>query len=99
VIEALARRMGVGVDERKVQLAIAVWWAVILVAVADWGPDTDWQQWTADMVVGRIDDTFAQFGELIARVRQPVASLPGEIGSTTFDAGFVNTASTQRPLR
>jgi len=51
------------------------------------------------MVVGRIDDTFAQFRELIARVRQPVASLPGEIGSTTFDAGFVNTASTQRPLR
>ncbi len=99
VIEALARRMGVGVDERKVQLAIAVWWAVILVAVADWGPDTDWQQWTADMVVGRIDETFAQFGELIARVRQPVASLSGEIGNTTFDAGFVNTASTHRPLR
>ena len=95
VIEALARRMGVGVDDRKVHLVIAVWWAIILVAVLDWGPGTDWQQWTADMVIGRFEETFAQFGELIARVRQPVASLP----NTTFDAGFVNTASTQRPLR
>ncbi len=99
VIEVLAKRMGVGLDDREVHLAIAVWWAIILVAVVDWGPGTDWQQWTADMVVARFEETFAQFGELIARVRQPVVSLPQETGSTTFDAGFVNTASTHRPLR
>ncbi len=96
---ALAARMGVGVDDRRVHLAIAVWSAIALVAVADFGPDTDWQAMTIDMIVARIDDTFAQFGELIARVRQPVPSLQGETGNTTFDAGFVNTAHTHRPLR
>ena len=50
VTVALAKRMGVGLDEPKVHLAIAVWWAIIIVAVGDWGPDTDWQEWTADMV-------------------------------------------------
>ena len=96
---ALAARMGVDVDDRKVHLAIAVWSAIALTAVADFGPHTDWQAITIDMIIARIDDTFAQFGELIARVRQPVASLPGETGNTTSDAGFVNTASTHRPLR
>ena len=95
VTVALAKRMGVGLDEPKVHLVIAVWWAIIIVAVGDWGPDTDWQEWTADMVVARFEETFAQFGELIAGVRQPVPSLPGETGNTTFDAGFVNGASTR----
>ena len=94
VTVALAARTGVGLDDRRVDLAIAVWSAIALVAVADFGPDTDWQAITIDMIVARIDDTFAHFGELIARVRQPVPPLPEGTGNSTFNACFVNTAQT-----
>lgn len=96
---ALAARMGVGIEDRKVHLAIAVWSAIAVMAVADYGPDTDWRAVTIDMIIARIDDTFAQFGELIERVGQPVPSLKGDTGNTTLDAGIVNAASTHRPLR
>ncbi len=89
---ALAARMGVGVDDRRVDLAIAVWSAIALVAVADFGPDTDWQAITIDMIVARIDETFAQFGGLIARVGQPVAPLHQETGNSSSDAGFGNNS-------
>ena len=35
----LAKRMGVGLDDRGLQLVAAVWAAIIMTALADLGPD------------------------------------------------------------
>jgi AcrR family transcriptional regulator len=71
VTVALARRMGVGLDDRKLHLAIAVWSAILLTALGDLGPDTDWPHVTVDMLVTRLEDTFSQFTELITAPRVP----------------------------
>jgi AcrR family transcriptional regulator len=68
---ALANWMGAGVvDERRVRLAGAAWSAIMLLVVEDFGPDTDWQSMTGDLLVARLDDTFTQFVELIRESRQ-----------------------------
>jgi AcrR family transcriptional regulator len=69
VTVALAERMGVGLDDRKLHLAIAVFAAVLLTAMDDLGPNTDWPHITVDMLVTRLEDTFAQFTELMAAMR------------------------------
>ena len=62
--------MGVGLDDRRVRLAGAAWSAIMLLVVEDFGPDTDWQAMTADLLAARFDDTFTQFVELIRESRQ-----------------------------
>ncbi len=71
VTVALAERMGVGLDDRKLHLAIAVFSAILLTALSDLGPNTDWPRVTVDMLVGRLEDTFAQFTELMTALRVP----------------------------
>jgi AcrR family transcriptional regulator len=61
----LARRMGVGLEDRGLQLIAAVWASIIMTALADLGMDTGWQGVDIDDAVDRIDETFAQFGALI----------------------------------
>ena len=71
VTVALAERMGVELGDRKLHLAIAVWSAVLLTALDDVGPDTDWPHMTVDMLVARLEDTFAQFTELMVALGVP----------------------------
>ena len=61
----LARRMGVGLEDRGLQLVAAVWASIIMTALADLGMDTGWHGVEIDDAVDRIDETFAQFGGLI----------------------------------
>jgi AcrR family transcriptional regulator len=63
---ALAKHMGVDLDDRRVRMAVAAWSAVMLLVVEGFGPGTDWPVMTADAVAARFDDTFAQFVELVA---------------------------------
>lgn len=68
---ALAQRLGVGLDDRRLHLTIAVWSAILLTALDDLGPDTDWPQVTVDMLTARLEDTFAQFIDLLSAMRVP----------------------------
>ncbi len=68
----LAKRMGVGLDDRGLRLVAAVWASIIMNALADLGRTTDWQGVGIDDAVGRIEETFAQFTGLIDGVVQPV---------------------------
>ena len=61
----LARRMGVDLEDRGLQLVAAVWASIIMTALADLGMDTGWNGVDIDDAVDRIDETFAQFGGLI----------------------------------
>ena len=62
---ALAKHRGVGPDDRRARLAVAAWSAIMLLVVEDLG-NTDWQVMTADTLAARVDDTIAQFVELVA---------------------------------
>jgi AcrR family transcriptional regulator len=68
----LARRMGVDLTDRGLQLVAAVWAGIIMTALADLGRDTGWQGVDIDDAVDRIDATFAQFAGLIEGVAEPV---------------------------
>jgi len=68
----LAKRMGVGLDDRGLRLVAAVWASIIMTALADLGRTTDWPGVGIDDAVGRIEETFAQFTGLIEGVVQPV---------------------------
>jgi AcrR family transcriptional regulator len=63
---ALAKHLGVDIDDRRVRTVVAAWSAVMLLVVEGFGPGTDWPVMTADTVAARFDDTFAQFVELVA---------------------------------
>ncbi len=70
---ALAKRMGVVIDDRRVKLVSAVWASIIMTALADLADDgTDWEQVGVDDLVSRLEATFAEFTGLIADIRQPV---------------------------
>jgi AcrR family transcriptional regulator len=68
---ALAERMGVGLDDPKLHLVVAVWTAILLTAVEDLGPDSDWEHLGSDQLVTRLDHTFAHFTDIAATVPQP----------------------------
>ncbi len=69
---ALAERMGVAPDDRRLKLIAAVWAAIILSALDGLGPHTDWERMTVDAIVSLLEATYAQFIDSIANVRQPV---------------------------
>lgn len=69
---ALARRMGVDVDDQRLKLVAAVWAAIIMTAQDDLGKNTDWDQITVDELCDRVDNAYAQFVSVIDDVRQPV---------------------------
>lgn len=61
----LAKRMGVGLDDRGLRLVAAVWASIIMTALADLGMDTNWQGVDIDDAVDRIEETFAQFAGVV----------------------------------
>jgi AcrR family transcriptional regulator len=68
----LARRMGVDLSDRGLQLVAAVWAGIIMTALADLGRDTAWKGVVIEDAVDRIDATFAQFAGLVEGVAQLV---------------------------
>ncbi len=66
----LARRMGVGLDDRELRLVAAVWASIIMTALADVSMVTSWRSVDIDDVIDRIDETFAQFAGVIGGVAQ-----------------------------
>jgi AcrR family transcriptional regulator len=70
---ALAKRMGVELDDRRLKLMAAVWASIIMTALADLGESgTDWAYVDIDGVVSRLEDAFAEFIGLVGDIRQPV---------------------------
>ena len=69
----LAKRIGVGVDDRPARLVSAVWGSVLMAALTDLVADTrDWSQLSIDDVAERLERTFAEFTSLTADNRQTV---------------------------
>jgi AcrR family transcriptional regulator len=68
----LAKRMGVGIDDRGLRLVASVWSSIIITALADLGRTTNWLGVDIDDAVDRIEDTFAQFTGLFDGFVQPV---------------------------
>lgn len=64
VVEAIAERMKVGLDDPRVRLVVAVWSSILLTAFDDFGPRTDWQQVTIDVMVARVNETYKLFNEV-----------------------------------
>ena len=69
---ALAKRMGVVPDDRRLQLVGAVWGAIIITTLSRVGPATDWERVTVDHIVSGLEATYAQFIDSVANIRQPV---------------------------
>jgi AcrR family transcriptional regulator len=69
---ALAKRMGVDIEDRGLRLVAAVWSSIIMTALTDLGMATGWRGVGIDDAVDRIEATFAQFSTLIDGVVQPV---------------------------
>jgi len=70
---ALAKRMGVDLDDLKLKLMASLWASVIMTALGDLSEEeTDWQQVGVDDIVSRLEGAFAEFIELVDDVRQPV---------------------------
>jgi AcrR family transcriptional regulator len=70
---ALAKRMGVDVEDRTLQLISAMWGSIIMTALADLADDgTDWDHVGVDDIVARLESTFAEFTGLMEGVRPAV---------------------------
>ncbi|RAV13529.1 TetR family transcriptional regulator [Mycolicibacterium sp. GF69] len=70
---ALAARMGVDLDDRRLRLVSAVWGAVIMTALHDVAQDGEsTPQVTVDDLAERLEAVFAEFTDLMADVRQVV---------------------------
>jgi AcrR family transcriptional regulator len=69
---ALAKRMDVGTDDRKLKLVSAVWGAIIMTALSDFADEKlDWESVGVDDVVSRLEATFAEFTGLMADIGAP----------------------------
>lgn len=68
---ALAKRMGVDMEDRRLKMVSAMWAAIIMTALGDLNEETDWQQVGIDDIVSRLDRAFAEFTELVDDVRRP----------------------------
>jgi AcrR family transcriptional regulator len=64
---ALAKRMGVGTDDRALKLMYGVWVSIIMTALDDLTDEsTDWQHLTVDDIVARLEATYVEFIDLMA---------------------------------
>jgi AcrR family transcriptional regulator len=61
VTRVMASRMGVGLDDKRLRMVMAVWSAILITAPGDPGPDTDWQNVDTDELVDMLNDTYKQF--------------------------------------
>lgn len=73
ISDEIAKRMGAGVNDRRVKLMSAIWGAIIMTALTDLDDGiADREQLGIDDVINRLDVTFAEFISEIAEVGQPV---------------------------
>ncbi len=68
---ALADRMGLDVDDRRVRLVGATWGSIIMTALSELMPTTEWTELTIEAIVAQIKQTYAEFVELIVEIPQP----------------------------
>lgn len=67
---ALAKRMGLGLHDRRLRLVSAVWGSVIMTAMTDLAGEVgDWSHVTIDDLTGRAETAFTEFMGEIADVR------------------------------
>ena len=64
VVETLAERMEVGYEDKALRLVVAVWTTILLLAFDDFGPGTDWQHVTIDVMVARVRESYKLFNEV-----------------------------------
>ena len=73
VTNELAKRMGVGLDDRRLKLVAAMWSSLIMTAMADLAKDsTDWPNVGIDSLVSRLESTYDEFISLVADVPKSV---------------------------
>lgn len=65
---ALAQRMGVPGDDRRLKVTAVVWGSIIMTAIAELGSRAGWASLTVDDIVERIDATYADFLKVVAGV-------------------------------
>jgi AcrR family transcriptional regulator len=69
----LAKRMDVGVDDRRVKLVWAVWTSIVMNALSDVsGEAEDWGSLGIDDVIARVETAFTEFIGLIGDIPQGV---------------------------
>lgn len=69
----MAKRLGVGLDDRRLRLVSAMWGGIIMTALADLAqPGFDWSNVNIDGIVSRLEATFAEFMGEIRDVQPPV---------------------------
>jgi AcrR family transcriptional regulator len=69
----LAKRLGIGTEDRRIKLIAAIWGSIIMTAYGDLSePCVDWEHIGIDDVIMRLEATFAQFMDEIANVQHPV---------------------------
>jgi AcrR family transcriptional regulator len=70
----LAKRMGVGLQDRRLKLVSAVWGSIIMTALFDLADEhgTNLHRLGIDDIVSRLEVTFDEFIGLIGEIRQPV---------------------------
>jgi AcrR family transcriptional regulator len=70
---ALAKRMGAGLQDRRLKLMSAVWGSVIMTALTNLGDQgLDWMQLSIDEVIDQLEATYAEFAGEIGALQQPV---------------------------
>src|ERR1700694_1945263 len=62
----LAERMGVRCDDRRLQLVATLWSTIIMTALRDFGPGTDWDNVGVEAMIACLEETYAQFMDVIA---------------------------------
>ncbi|MCG7607576.1 MULTISPECIES: TetR family transcriptional regulator [Mycobacterium] len=67
---ALAERMGVSGDDRRLKLTAVVWGSILMTAIADLGSQAGWDSLTVDDVVARIEATYTDFRAVAAGVQE-----------------------------
>ncbi|WP_308170475.1 TetR family transcriptional regulator [[Mycobacterium] fortunisiensis] len=72
---ALARRMGVPGDDRRLKLTAIVWGSIVITAISELGSQAEWSTVTVDDIVERIEATYTDFLEVVAGVHQPVSQV------------------------
>lgn len=68
----LAKRLGVGLDDRRLKLVSAAWASILMNALADLQEDADWGHVGVDDLMSRLEATFAEFIGLVRDIPEPV---------------------------
>jgi AcrR family transcriptional regulator len=74
----IAQRLGVPVDDRRVRLVGSVFSSVIVTACGDLIEHTEGVRLGADVMIGRLNEAFAQLAVFASDLRPPAAEAPYE---------------------